>query len=138
MAREPFIFLLHPLPVFHLLPVPKQPHPKPTPTDNMQTRGRGIRIHILQPHRLFFLPVPTVISNPFSSLPRLDHLASLPYALTPHNSIALLIKSPAADFPVVTPCATLGGDEVGPKVFDDAVVLNGFYEVVAAEGNLMD
>lgn len=132
VATEPlvtsgFSFVLN----LRLFPGPKQLHPKSTPTDDMHARCRGIGIYVLHPHRAVF----TITIAPH---PRLNHLLRLPYTLLPHHGITLLVETPASDFSVVTPCRTLGGDDVGAELLDDAVVFNGLHPVGATGGDLVD
>lgn len=136
MARKPLIPLLDLLPLFHFLSLPKQPHPEPGPADDMQTRRRCIRIHITDPHARF--PFRDITSIPLPPSPHADHLLGLPLTLPPHNGVTPLIESATADFSVIPPRATFGGDDVGAEVLDDAVMLHGFHPVGAAGGDLMD
>lgn len=131
MAREPLIPFFHLLFLPHLLPVPKQPHPKPTPRNDVQARGCRIRVHILYPHTSF--PIPIIPPSP-----SLDHLLRLLHALLPYDGVASLVESAATDFPVVAPGGAFGGDDVGAEMLHNAVVLNRLHPISATESNLVD
>ena len=129
VAGKPLITLFH-FPLDLLLPRPEQFNPKTATTDDVQTRRRGIGIHVRDPHHRLTIP--------YSSTPCFHHLARLADTFLPDDGIAPFVETGVADAAMIAPCGAFGGHDVGAEVFDDAVVFDGFDPVGAAGGDLVD
>ena len=129
MARKLLIALFN-FPLDLLLPRPEQFDPKTAATDDVQTRRGGVGIHVRDPHHLRTVPDPPT--------PCFHHLPRLADTFFPDDGIAPFVETGVADASMVAPCGAFGGNDVGPEVFDDAVVFDGFDPVGAAGGDLVD